>query len=320
MKRLLQNLSLLFASILISIVIAEFVTRLIHPMPVGLKMLTIDGQPISRGDIMAPGLTYRLVNSEYDVVVTITDQRYRVPLVKDNPNIIFVGDSFTFGVGLNDEETFVYQYCNALDISCANLGRPGTGTILQMKRLEKYLTNQNWRPKKVYLYIYAMTSFLSHGNDLSDNLRYNNKLYNKNTTQKILTLRNKLYQHSNLVRIMYNYFGTELRTIFSAKSRVNRVNKALEITKQQLGKLDRLSSTFGFEFEIFLFHPMQDITRKTYKDTLKDLQRISPVTIHGTGHLFENDTRNYYYPADGHFNAYGAKKITEFLLSRDSRK
>jgi len=134
-------------------------------------MLSLDGKIIKDSTMLTPGTTFRLKTIDYDAVTTITDKGYRVPEVKGNPDIIFLGDSFTYGVGLNNEETFVYIFCKKMNISCANLGMSGSGTISQLNRLERFLKQYNWRPKEVKLFIFAMTDFLSHGNDLSDILR-----------------------------------------------------------------------------------------------------------------------------------------------------
>jgi hypothetical protein len=351
MKKILQNIFLLFISLIITIIAAEFATRYYYPVPIGLRMLSLDGQPITEGGLLAPGLRYRLVSSEFDVITTIADEGYRVPEVKGNPDIIFIGDSFTFGVGLNDEETFIFKYCNALKLSCANLGMSGSGTISQINRLEKYLITQGWRPKEVNLFIFAMTGFLSHGNDLTDNLleseknrrageserekkrlnkivinevnneklkskvKKENSRLSKDIIQKVVESRNLIYRNSNLVRILYYFFGHRLRTIYVPTSDPERVNKALEITRQQLLHLDSLSKDYNFHYTIFLIHPMQDISRQTHEDTLKRIEQISPVPVYSTAHLFEYDTGKYYYFDDGHINTIGSTKIAEFLIS-----
>lgn len=351
MKKWLINLSLLFISIIISVLLIEYISRIIFPVSAGVQILSMDNKEIilSKG-IATPGTRYRIVTNEYDAVTTITDLGYRAPEVTGNPDVIFIGDSFTFGMGVKDDDTFVYQYCSKLQISCVNLGTVGSGTIRQVNRLESFLISQKWRPKEVKLFIMAMTRFLSHGNDLSDNLRdkdkldrfnqpkrHSHSLDNNNNIRpgknviiasataggisfedildKIISHRHIFVEKSNLLRIIYYYWGVELRTLFSPKSKEDLVNKALDITRIQLMRLEELSRTYNFRYKIFLIHPMQDIAGNTYKQTYEKIQSISLVPVHGTGHLFESNPGNYYFPADGHLNVEGNRKMAEFLLS-----
>ena len=101
--------------------------------------------------------------------------------------------------------------------SCANLGRSGTGTGVQLNVLEHYLTTEGWRPKKVNLFMLAMTGALLPGNDLLDNYWYgsessakaegltspNRSEYEKSGIFQIQALRQFLIQRSNLVRFVY---------------------------------------------------------------------------------------------------------------------
>ena len=103
-------------------------------------------------------------------MTTITAGGYRAPEARRNPAFVFIGDSFTFGQGLSDAETFPAIFCRALAASCANLGVPGASTTSAIDRLEHYLSEEQWRPHHVLLFMLAMTEFMGEGNDLYDNL------------------------------------------------------------------------------------------------------------------------------------------------------
>ena len=72
------------------------------------------------------------------------------------------------------------------------------------------------------------------------------------------------------------YAGPRLKASFVAEPGPERMNKALESTRTSLLRLDELSRRAGFEYEIYLLVPAQDIMRDTYEDTLATLQGVAP--------------------------------------------
>lgn len=331
-KKWMTNFSLMIGGLFFSLLILEGLTRLFLPISPGAQKVTLQGKKIR--DWLIPGCVYYQVSTEYNAITTITEQGYRAPKIIESPDVVFLGDSFTFGQGLNDEETFPYIYAQALKNSCANLGIPGVGTIEEINMFEKYLENLHWRPKQVKLFLLAMTASFSAGNDLADNFFYSAKTQNnisiiesKNLVNRsaispgmlegILGYREILLRYSNFLRVMKFYFGPLLRSKLTQHIAAERLDKALKITFEQLSRLDELSRKYTFDYQIYLLHPVQDIIQKTYIETLNRLNEISPVPIQSTAHLFEHEPQNFYYSYDGHFNALGSLKIAEFLISQD---
>ena len=79
--------------------------------------------------------------------------------------IAFVGDSFTFGFGVNDEETFVSllnKGRNDSNQDFTNYGIPGTSTDQHYILIKEKILPRN--PKEIFLVVYL-------ANDLFDNLR-----------------------------------------------------------------------------------------------------------------------------------------------------
>ena len=154
------RIGLMFASLLLAVLLAEGLSRIFAPIS-DLRENIAQSTARRIRDFVAPGSVYRQVSNEYDALTTITDKGHRAPAVDGNPDIVFIGDSFTFGYGLSDEQTFVSRYCRRQRLACANLGLPGSGTLRQVERLEKFLTDWNWRPREVRLFLFAMSgSFL----------------------------------------------------------------------------------------------------------------------------------------------------------------
>lgn len=330
------GLLLLAVSCAVSLVVAEMMARLFFPISDGRDNLTLDGKPIKGW--FEPGSVYRQVSNEYDAVTTITDKGHRVPGVDGNPDVIFIGDSFTYGYGLKDEDTFASIYCRQLHRACVNLGMPGSGTLKQVERLEKFIDDWHWKPKEVKLFFFGMSGSFSAGNDFVDNYdRYikdhtaqaereqpglNTRQRTKSTiglAERAISLQQSILAHSMLMRLVKYYWGPILKSILVADIGEERMVVAQLATKEGLAKLDDLSRRIGFDYNVYLLVPVQDIIRGTYGDTLDALNHISPKPVTATAHLFLDSPQKYFYAFDGHFNAEGSRRIAGFLASTDAQ-
>jgi hypothetical protein len=326
-RLILTSFSLLFALLL-----GEILTRLFFPISDRRDNITPDGKTIA--SFVAPGTVYRQVSNEYDAMTTITDKGHRAPAVPGSPDLVFIGDSFTFGYGLNDAETFPSLYCTEAGRSCANLGLPGSGTLKQVERLEQFIDQWQWRPREVRLFFFGMSSSFSAGNDFVDN--YNREITRearlqgapakdnqpRGLAERVIGLQGAILRYSNLARMLKFYAGPRLKASLIAEPGPERMVKALESTRASLQKLDELSRRAGFEYEIYLLVPAHDIMRDTYRDTLATLQSVAPKPKLAipTAELFLDSPAQYYYAFDGHLNPKGSKRIADFLISRDKNK
>jgi len=337
----LGNLVAVSLGILVALIFAEVISRVFIPMFPGAKKLGLNGEVLNI-DSVQPGAVYRQYSEEYDVVTTITPKGYRIPEVADNPQIIFLGDSFTFGQGLSDEHTFPFLFCKSPPISCANLGVPGASTISELDRLEEFLAREGWSPQHVFLFIFAMTQFLGAGNDLYDNIKTLEQRKNLNLISHspgnifspsyvimntdifsefsyfLLDFRETILKHSNIARVLKFYFGPQLKELLAPAAKEETLNHALSLMKEQLSRFERLGGQFDFTTHIFLIHPVQDILRGSYHDTILKLQSISSKTLHSTANLFHPHPEQYYFPLDGHLTEKGSQKVADYLLSNFS--
>jgi hypothetical protein len=321
------RLGLVMTSLLVALVLAEIVVRIALPISDRRDNITLDGQVIT--SFVTPGLTYRQVSSEYDVITTITDKGHRAPEVNGNPDVIFVGDSFTFGYGLGDEQTFPMIYCTSLGITCANLGLPSSGTLRQMERLEQFLTDWGWRPREVKLFFFGMSSSFSSGNDFVDNYERERRARAPQATapdaqpqqegglaERVIGMQAFLLRYSNLVRVAKFYAGPLLRSLIVAEPGEERMALALEATRAALVRLDELSRREQFSYEIYLIGPVHDILRGTAADTLSTLNGLAPQPAVSTALLFTDDPSTYYFSFDGHLNPLGSRRVADFLIER----
>jgi hypothetical protein len=331
----LLNAGLMGVSVLFALVLGEVATRIAFPISDGGENVSLDGSPITAW--ATPGSRYRQISSEYDALTSITADGYRVPDGGEDPEIVFIGDSFTFGWGVPDSSTFVHVACARARIRCANLGMPSTGTAQHVDRLERFIDEHDWHPRTVVLMMFGMTGNFSAGNDLKDNYDYVRwsghvpgtrwseaergpvqtvwEEPHPGLIERILESRNWLQRNSNLIRIVKYYFGPFLKTVIKPGIDGVRLDEALTLTEAELDRLEVLSREHGFELAIYLIHPLQDIARGTDSVTTGALTEIAPVPVVSTADVFRDDVSRYYYAYDGHLNETGALALGEFLAT-----
>lgn len=325
---------LVVISVLFALSIAEVAARVFFPISDGRDNVTLDGKPIK--EWFEPESVYRQVSNEYDAITTITDKGHRVPGTDGNPDIIFLGDSFTYGFGLRDDETFASIYCEHLRLACVNLGIPGSGTKKQSERLEDFINRWHWKPREVKLFFFGMSGSFSAGNDFVDNFdrylreqeihhlqgrRDHEVVFNDRVSisfaERIISWQEWLLQHSTLIRIAKYYWGPMLKSVLVADPGKERMEIALLATRESLTRLDDLSKRLRFTYRIYLIVPVQDIIRGTDEDTLATLNSVSPIPAISTAPLFRERPQDYYFAFDGHLNARGSRKVAEFLIQSD---
>ncbi|MDP1770340.1 MAG: SGNH/GDSL hydrolase family protein [Nitrospirota bacterium] len=325
---------LITVSCMVALGLAEMVVRVFFPISDGLENVTLDGKPIK--SFFEPGSVYRQIANEYDALTTITDKGHRVPGVEGNPDIVFIGDSFTYGFGLNDEETFALVYCRQQRRECVNLGIPGSGTLRQVEKLETFIEKWHWKPKEVKLFFFGMSGSFSAGNDFVDNydryVREHSSQANVEQsvqdrtprggaplgfTERLINLQGAILEHSTIMRLVKYHWGPMLKSLFVVDPGNERMAVALVATRESLAKLDELSRRIGFDYSIYLLVPVQDVIRGTYGETLATLNSVAPKPVVATAQLFLDSPKDYYYAFDGHLNVKGSKRIAEFLILKD---
>jgi hypothetical protein len=330
----LLRILMVVVSSVVALAGAEVVVRILYPISDGRDNITLDGEPLKAW--FDPGSVYRQVSNEYDAVTTITAKGHRVPGAEGNPAVVFLGDSFTYGWGLSDDDQFAGIYCAERHLACANLGVPGTGTGKQLDRLEQYLRDWHWKPRQVKLFFFGMSTSWSAGNDFVDNYdegRASESLHvaaqaatsvklkapSPGLAERIIGLQTVLLAHSNLVRIAKYHWGPLMKSLVLADPGEGRMVEARRHTRLYLQRLDALSKQVGFDYEIFLLVPVQDILRGSDDQTLAELNALSPKPVIATAQLFIESPEEFYFAFDGHINAKGSRRIAEFLVARESQ-
>lgn len=140
MSRAFSRLLVSAAALLLAAVAAEGLWRALRAaslLPVSPLRTVFDPE---LGWRLAPGVRVRHRAPEYDVTYRIDGRGERIvggaPAGR-RPLSLFVGDSLTFGWGVEGEETFAARAAAALDLRVADLGIPGYGTdqiLLKLRR------------------------------------------------------------------------------------------------------------------------------------------------------------------------------------------
>ncbi len=327
------------------LVFLELASHWLVPIPAGTQFLGPDGRTI---DVLAdplrlaPNIEFRQNSPDFDVLGRTGPLGLRQPEPRGAPEIIFLGDSFTFGQGLGDDETIPALYCAGQTFVCANLGRPGSGQHSQSRILEDRIVHDGWRPKEVKLLIFAMADSIMAGNDFLDTqIEVENERravageagVGRNRGEAtieaegggmllgpLLQHRRWVLAHSNLARIAYVQLGPILRSWFAPASRVARLDEGIVAVSNEVERIRSLGDRYGFGLTIYVIHPVQDLMRGTYNNTrLAVVRAAGGVTLVDTAPALLDRPRAYYFPYDGHLNATGAKLVAAFLRQADGR-
>lgn len=153
-KSVLQNLSLIFVFTLITIVVCEFAVRQLLPQETLFPRYIDSAEyPIEFPE------NSRLVNAQgnrWEFIYNTNELGRRGPYHSsadnyDTTNVVVLGDSFTFGIGVNDEETYTQTMSEQLgrEYAVINGGMGGWGIDSEIKWF--YKVGASYKPKYVVL-------------------------------------------------------------------------------------------------------------------------------------------------------------------------
>jgi hypothetical protein len=151
-----------------------------------------------------PGKQFNVNYYEYNTTIHTDEWGGRVvpdAKKKDNlPVVPVLGDSFTFGLGVKDNETFVNLMCKNLDAVYVNLGAPGSALPNQLDIVE--FRHKDLGSPPLYIFVFYL------GNDFSDMIKYYEGSKNDESQNSgIITFieNSKLIQRSYLVQFVLHH-------------------------------------------------------------------------------------------------------------------
>jgi hypothetical protein len=309
-----------------------------------------DGQAID----LIPHFRGRLVSSEFDIAVQLNehgfrDQAFAAKKAPSATRICVLGDSFTFGYGVEANAAYSRQLAQILqgrgyDVEVYNLGIPGTATVFQYQLMQKFLY---LRPDIVILGILA-TYADKAGNDLIDNLQFveghtvpsqlapasmnnewpraedapKNRRFAKLVFYRLRSTRRWLLQHSHFYRRIELLIGQEHPSWlgrWQAESSRVRVEQGWMITQEWLLRFQALAQKHNFAL-VLLHIPFPDFRsdeNAQMSRLLKDFAAahkigfVDQLLLAMRNNLLQ--PRDLYFLLDGHWRSRAHRLCAEVL-------
>ena len=346
LKNIALNLILVFISCVFVLLILEIGVRIFIPL-VKPHIITRSGTPGK------PFFEGTFLSTEYTIDIKINSEGFRDiehELIKptDVFRILAVGDSFTFGLGVqadlvypemlerilnekNRHKTFRYEVFN--------MGIANIGTLEELRIIKEGI---KYKPDLILLGLLAENRWnAGNGNDLCDNFKSwcrskDNKLIKLGSGGPFLKLKVKLIdyanslqgflaEHSTLYFLVMTKKGTALRRQlirFREDQKRDEIDMGWDITKDTLKKINAIAQEAGAKFVIVRIPFLYDVYNTKpdrVSEILIEFGKVNNINICDLLKILrKNKNLDLYYPADGHWkpaaHMLAAKEIYNYLI------
>lgn len=235
----------------------------------------------------------------------------------DLPEIIFLGDSYTMGWGVNQEENYVSLLENKVNKKTLNLGIASYGTAREYRAFERI------RHDSCKIVVLQFCP-----NDVTENRAFVKNNYQLNISPENVFEKevqwNKIYQlyfPLKYVHSSFNYLFKKLAPIFN-NNKSAHLTPTEGISEQDLANFFLIIKKIkeSFSGEIIIFNLGMNITTSTVNEQFDNWLIGKPIAgVHvfpSTNYLSKED----YLPLDTHLKKSGneklAKGLTEFILEK----
>jgi hypothetical protein len=313
----------------ITAIIFELGSRVIFPISAGAQKFDVDTAEVLSIDFNKPNSRYLQKHVEYEALTTINEHGNRIVASSNasaEKTIIFLGDSFTFGQGVSDRETIAYKVCEKVDANCINLGKPGTGLLNQLRKLEEFLKTEGDPLGNAHLFhfILASTKFSHAGNDIQDtaNEVTNGEPINSDTTDSpevsdaglMVEFARELSRRSNGFRVVRYVVGNWLREFAYSDSNESASEHELKVFAEIDSKIKQLAEDRGLKYTPVLFSTYSELELGQELFTQKALEEALEIQFL----MIDYPTKDYgelFYPLDGHHNSNGAAVVATSIVN-----
>jgi lysophospholipase L1-like esterase len=332
-KSIFHNLGLIILGLIFAFCLAEFFLRLSLFRPLIYPQFLFTSHPIN-GFTLQPGFSKEVTTMDSTAFYKINNQgirsskEYQSIISQDPrvlPRIFVIGDSFTFGFGVNEDETYTYQLEDmltnqGLEYQVINLGIPAYSTKQSYNRLLE-ITEMIGKPDIViYMFcpndpkenIYADKNFVYKGFMFSEN--YKNQ-------KNFAYLMAQGTHHSYLLALLRQTY-IQYTTIIQINNHSNQGNNQNKKEVQELiNQINNLKSwTSKNEIPLLVINtgPSQydEILRSYFLEN--DTPFLESINYFNQNNLKQEQVR---FKHDGHWNFLGnqiiAKAIFEFLVEKN---
>lgn len=287
-RKILENLALATFGLIIAVVVIELVPRILPtrllPKPVRYALDEMDSRLHSMDPYLPDPKLWYVIRPGIDMIIRHPEADFRMKTNLNFPTAGFrggtlggtawgvaVGDSFTFGPGVEHQETWVAQLSEISRREFVNLGVPGWGPGQYTLTLEEY-----GLPLKPKIVLYCLFS-----NDIANVARFENDEghFNQFSLRHYMRLHSVTYNLFRRVRRSrsqndteeygpgLNFSKTDLRKRLAAER--NRFAAGWPLTEQQIETAYHQSEASQAHFVLLYFPSKEEV----YWDLIKDKQR-----------------------------------------------
>jgi lysophospholipase L1-like esterase len=280
-----------------------------------------------------------LVSPEFRTRVITNSSGYRSAREFERPangtqRVMTFGDSFTFGYGVEYEQTYSAKIEEALNrvspagVEVFNFGTPAYGTMQEAIVFDRF---KHLKPDVVVIGLLARDTVVEEGgNDFVDNYNFYNRKKTGATDSTAVhqygsatrQIRKWLKQSSNLYRVFELHLGSLLRTFYTpGTGPTDLVADSRRITAQCLRNFDRSLGELRIRGIILWIPFPSSVTQSDHSVArwLRSLELQNFVVVDVVS-KFKSSPMEYYFPLDGHWNAKGhalaADAVVEAIMKQ----
>lgn len=352
--------------VLVAVVVAEVVLRVFAPAWLEQKMTELRagqnfgsdaGWSVERRDgqfySFTPGAAFPVRHYEYDHTAHVDSLGGRRTVDEEcgqQPIVPVIGDSFAFGTGVKDAETFVSRLSRRMDVCLVNLGVPGTGLHDHVEIL-KARHESLGRPD-----FYVFTHYT--GNDLHDawqnmKIRDGTLERGKETSSDrpgLLARINHFVNESSVLRrvyllqfakgvmLSYTSLGDEhVSTYFQIAHRTKYDRSYGSSFQEAVSELEKQAQSKDFRYVVVMIPSKWEVNDEEFVQQVKFYgMSTQKVTQGRPGNVAESVFQKYgikyidltnclrdismdgdlYYEQDTHFTAQGHRWATDCMYTR----
>jgi lysophospholipase L1-like esterase len=232
-----------------------------------------------------------------------------------NPDVVFIGDSFTTGLGVSQDETFANQVEKKLNINTLNIGVPSYGTAREMLLLKRF----NLDSCKYIVLQYCNNDDTENEAFVANNFRLNKR---DEKDYKSAQIYNELVLHYYPFRYIYSLFAKKiLYLVADLKSGKVRANTSpqkapTEASADFFRILQKIHADYPGKriivFELGLFSTEDSFYKKVKK--LVDDSNMKNVELLDTSKFI--NCQDCYYNLDFHITPKGHGILADSLAKR----
>ena len=336
--KIVKNFLVFFISIIITIIIIEIFLRIFYPQTLtgtwriqdenGLWLNKNNGSSVHQFIYDNKKISVKYNFGKFN------NRIYKSQIQKnDREKILILGDSFTFGWLLKDEETFVFnlqeKYKNFYFVNAAS---GGWGTADYLRYIQSYCLKI--KPKKIFIFI----NQADYQRSLNSNLykienqkliekknQISNLKKNLDTIDKFYSFVIERFHFIQIIRKLYNSFITDLRIDNANLTEKNYENLNLEnlfLIQQLYKKIKFESYKCKSDLNIVnLAWPIEFVSKsilsfnRKIETFIKDIN-IKFYTLENEMKLIFENSKDYSIPKDIHPNKKGSDYIFSSIIAQ----